>query len=370
VQIPLVDLKFQYLSIKKEIDEAIQRVLDSSNFIMGEEVKKFEEEFANFCNAKYAIGVSSGTDALFLALKAIGIKPKDEVITVPNTFIATTEAITMAGGKIKFVDINPLTYNIDINKIESAITKKTKAIIPIHLYGNPAEMDTILDIAKKYNLRVIEDAAQAHGAEYNGKRVGTLGDIGCFSFYPGKNLGAYGDAGAVVTNDYEIAQKIAMLRNHGRIKKYKHEFEGINGRLDSIQANILLVKLKYIDKWTAKRIQKANIYNELLKNHNEIVKPVVLPNSKHVFHLYVVRLKNRDKIQKKLKKEGISTGIHYPIPLHLQPVYKNLGYKEHDFPITENLAKEILSLPIFPELTMRQQLFITKKLKEFICQND
>jgi len=370
MQIPLVDLKAQYLSIKKEIDEAIQKVLDSSNFILGEEVKKFEEEFADFCNAKYAIGVSSGTDALYLALKAIGIREGDEVLTTPNTFIATTEAITLAGGKIKFVDIVPETYNIDPSKIKIAISKKTKAIIPVHLYGQPSDMDPIIKKAKEYNLKVIEDAAQAHGAEYKGRRVGTLGHIACFSFYPGKNLGAYGDAGAVVTNDHEIAQKIAMLRNHGRIKKYEHEFEGINGRLDSLQANILLVKLKYIEKWNAKRIQKANIYNELLKNHNEIVKPQVFANSKHVFHLYVVRLKNRDKIQKKLKREGISTGIHYPIPLHLQPAYKNLGYKEQDFPVTEKLSKEILSLPIYPELSERQQLFVTKKLKEFICQSD
>lgn len=349
MQIPLVDLKAQYLSIKKEIDEAIQRVLNKCNFIMGDEVKEFEEELASFCSAKYAVGVSSGTDALLLALKAINIQPGDEVITVPNTFIATTEAITMAGGKIKFVDIDEETFNIDTNKIESAITNKTRAILPVHLYGQPANMDPIIDLAKKYNLKVIEDAAQAHGAEYNNKRVGALGDIGIFSFYPGKNLGAYGDAGAVVTNDPDISNKIAMLRNHGRTKKYEHEYEGYNCRLDTLQAAILRVKLKYINSWNEARRNHAYSYRKLLQN-TDIILPTEQKDCKHIYHIFAVRTADRDNLLNKLKNEGIGAGIHYPIPLHLQPAYRYLGYKKGDFPITEKCAREIISLPMYPEL--------------------
>ena len=318
MQIPLVDLKAQYLSIKKEIDEAIQRVLNKCNFIMGDEVKEFEEELASFCSAKYAVGVSSGTDALLLALKALNIQPGDEVITVPNTFIATTEAITMAGGKIKFVDIDEETFNIDTNKIESAITNKTRAILPVHLYGQPANMNPIIDLAKEYNLKVIEDAAQAHGAEYNNKRVGALGDIGIFSFYPGKNLGAYGDAGAVVTNDPDISNKIAMLRNHGRTKKYEHEYEGYNCRLDTLQAAILRVKLKYINSWNEARRNHASSYRKLLQN-TDIILPTEQKDNKHIYHIFAVRVADRDNLLNKLKNEGIGAGIHYPIPLHLQP---------------------------------------------------
>jgi len=349
MQIPLVDLKAQYLSIKKEIDEAIQRVLNKCNFIMGDEVKEFEEELASFCSAKYAVGVSSGTDALLLALKAINIQPGDEVITVPNTFIATTEAITMAGGKIKFVDIDEETFNIDTSKIESAITNKTRAILPVHLYGQPANMDPIIDLAKKYNLKVIEDAAQAHGAEYNNKRVGALGDIGIFSFYPGKNLGAYGDAGAVVTNDPDISNKIAMLRNHGRTKKYEHEYEGYNCRLDTLQAAILRVKLKYINSWNEARRNHASSYRKLLQN-TDIILPTEQKDNKHIYHIFAVRTADRDNLLNKLKNEGIGAGIHYPIPLHLQPAYRYLGYKAGDFPITEKCAREIISLPMYPEL--------------------
>ena len=349
MQIPLVDLKAQYLSIKKEIDEAIQRVLNKCNFIMGDEVKEFEEELASFCSAKYAVGVSSGTDALLLALKAINIQPGDEVITVPNTFIATTEAITMAGGKIKFVDIDEETFNIDTNKIEPAITNKARAILPVHLYGQPANMDPIIDLAKKYNLKVIEDAAQAHGAEYNNKRVGALGNIGIFSFYPGKNLGAYGDAGAVVTNDPDISNKIAMLRNHGRTKKYEHEYEGYNCRLDTLQAAILRVKLKYINSWNEARRNHASSYRKLLQN-TDIILPTEQKDNKHIYHIFAVRVADRDNLLNKLKNEGIGAGIHYPIPLHLQPAYRYLGYKAGDFPITEKCAREIISLPMYPEL--------------------
>lgn len=364
MQIPLVDLKAQYLSIKKEIDEAIQRVLNKCNFIMGDEVKEFEEELASFCSAKYAVGVSSGTDALLLALKAINIQPGDEVITVPNTFIATTEAITMAGGKIKFVDIDEKTFNIDTNKIESAITNKTRAILPVHLYGQPANMDPIIDLAKKYNSKVIEDAAQAHGAEYNNKRVGALADIGIFSFYPGKNLGAYGDAGAVVTNDPDISNKIAMLRNHGRTKKYEHEYEGYNCRLDTLQAAILRVKLKYINSWNEARRNHASSYRKLLQN-TDIILPTEQKDNKHIYHIFAVRTADRDNLLNKLKNEGIGAGIHYPIPLHLQPAYRYLGYKAGDFPITEKCAREIISLPMYPELDAVKIKKIAEAISKF-----
>ena len=364
MQIPLVDLKAQYLSIKEEIDEAIQRVLNKCNFIMGDEVKEFEEELASFCSAKYAVGVSSGTDALLLALKAINIQPGDEVITVPNTFIATTEAITMAGGKIKFVDIDEETFNIDTNKIESAITNKTRAILPVHLYGQPANMDPIIDVAKKYNLKVIEDAAQAHGAEYKNKRVGALGDIGIFSFYPGKNLGAYGDAGAVVTNDPDISNKIAMLRNHGRTKKYEHEYEGYNCRLDTLQAAILRVKLKYINSWNEARRNHASSYRKLLQN-TDIILPTEQKDNKHIYHIFAVRVADRDNLLNKLKNEGIGAGIHYPIPLHLQPAYRYLGYKKGDFPITEKCAREIISLPMYPELNEVKIKKIAEAISKF-----
>jgi len=366
MKIPLVDLKIQYEMIKEEVNEAIKRVLESTQFILGEEVAKFEEDFARFCGTKYCVGVNSGTDAIYLALRALNIGEGDEVITVSHTFIGTVEPIGMVGAKPVFVDIDPDTYIIDVQKIEKVITEKTKVIIPVHLYGQPADMQLIMEIAKKYNLKIVEDCAQAHGAEYGGKKVGTIGDIGCFSFFPGKNLGAYGDGGAVVTNNEEIFKKVKMLRNHGRLKKYEHEFEGVNSRLDNLQAAILRVKLKYLDKWTKRRIEKAKVYDELLKDTDKIVIPKILPGAKHVYHLYVIRIKERDKIQQKLKEKGIATGIHYPIPLHLQPAYKHLGYKTGDFPVTEKICKEILSLPIFPELQREQQEYIVENLREII----
>jgi len=354
--IPFVDLKAQYDSIKEEIDEVIQSVLNNTSFIMGEELKKFEDEFASFCNTKFAIGVANGSDALILALRACGIGKGDEVITVPHTFIATAEAISNVGGKVVFVDINPKTYTIDVSKTEEKITEKTKAIIPVHLYGQPADMDPIMELAKKYNLKVIEDAAQAHGAEYKGKKVGSIGDVGCFSFYPGKNLGAYGDAGMVVTNNEEIAEKIKLLRNHGRItKKYEHEIEGYSSRLDNLQAAILKIKLKYLNQWNDMRRSNAKKYSELLSNISSIIIPYEADYAKHVYHLYVIRTeKGRDKLREELKYNGVATGIHYPIPLHLQPAYKYLGYKRGDFPITEECSQKILSLPMFAELNYEQ----------------
>ena len=364
--IPFVDLKAQYDSIKDEIDNAIQNVLNTTSFIMGEELKKFEEEFAWFCDVKYAIGVANGSDALILALRACGIGEGDEVITVPHTFISTAEAISNVGGKVVFVDIDPKTYTIDVSKIEEKINKKTKAIIPVHLYGQPADMDPIMMLAKKYNLKIIEDAAQAHGAEYKEKKVGSIGDVACFSFYPGKNLGAYGDAGIVITDNEEIAEKVKLLRNHGRItKKYEHQIEGYSSRLDNLQAAILRVKLRHLNKWNESRRRNAKKYNELLSNISGIITPYEADYAEHVYHLYVVRVekKGREKLKEELKSKGIATGIHYPIPLHLQPAYKYLGYKEGDFPITENASQEILSLPMFAELTGVQIEEIVKIIK-------
>ena len=364
--IPFVDLKAQYDSIKDEIDEAIQNILNNTSFIMGEELKEFEEEFAKFCDVKYAIGVANGSDALILALKACGIGEGDEVITVPHTFIATTEAITHVGGEIVFIGINPKTYTIDVSKIEEKISDKTKAIIPVHLYGQPADMDSILKIAKKYNLRIIEDAAQAHGAEYKGEKVGSIGDVGCFSFYPGKNLGAYGDAGMITTNDGEIAEKVKLLRNHGRItKKYEHEIEGYSSRLDNLQAAILRVKLSHLNKWNESRRRNAKKYNELLSNIDGIITPYEADYAKHVYHLYVIRVKDRDRSREELKSKGIATGIHYPIPLHLQRAYNYLGYKNGDFPVTEKASQEILSLPMFAELNEEQIVKICRLIKKF-----
>jgi len=362
-----VDLKAQYDSIKDKIDEAIQNVLNTTSFIMGEELKKFEVEFAIFCGVKHAIGVANGSDALILALRACGIREGDEVITVPHTFVSTAEAISNVGGKVIFVDIDPKTYTIDVTKIEEKITERTKAIIPVHLYGQPANMDPIMELAKKYNLKVIEDAAQAHGAEYKGKKVGSIGDVACFSFYPGKNLGAYGDAGMVVTNNEEIAEKIKLLRNHGRMtKKYEHDIEGYSSRLDNLQAAILRVKLRYLNKWNESRRKNAKKYNELLTNIGGIITPYEADYAKHVYHLYVISTdKGRDKLREELKSKGVATGIHYPIPLHLQPAYNYLGYKEGDFPVTEKASQEILSLPMFAELNGGQIEEIVKIIKNF-----
>jgi len=350
MRIPLVDLKAQYLSIKDEIDEAIGRVLNNCSFILGEEVRLFEEEFAAFCGARYAVGVASGTAALHLALRACGVGPGDEVITTPFTFIATTEAISHCGAKPVFVDIDPRTYNIDPSKIEAAITEKTKAIVPVHLYGQPVDMDPILAIAGEHELRVIEDAAQAHGAEYKGRRVGTLGDAACFSFYPAKNLGAYGDAGAVVTNNEQIAETVKLLRNHGRQEKYIHLVEGVGERLDTLQAAILRTKLAHLSEWVRKRREIAQRYSGLLSGLNGLVTPFQHPNVAHAYHLYVIRAKRRDRLGEWLAQEGIATGIHYPLPLHLQPAYGWMRHCEGDFPVAEIAAQEVLSLPMYPEL--------------------
>lgn len=365
MQVPFLDLKTQYKSIKQEIDKAITNVIKETAFVGGEYVKRFEEEFADFCQAKHCVGVANGTDALFIALRALGIGKGDEVITAANSFIATSEAITMAGARVVFVDCDHQTHNIDVKKIPSAVTPQTKAIIPVHLYGQPADMVTLQKIAKEYGLFLIEDAAQAHGAEINGQKVGCFGQMACFSFYPGKNLGAYGDAGAIVTNDEELAIKCRMLGNHGRIKKYDHDFEGMNSRLDGLQAAILSAKLRYLEDWTKKRREVADSYKNFLHNSKVII-PMEAVGVKHVYHLYVVRVPRRNAIQAALKERGINTGIHYPVALPNLKAYEYLGYRPIDFPIATQYSKEILSLPIYPELRRSQIEYVCKQLLDTV----
>ncbi|MBU0597476.1 DegT/DnrJ/EryC1/StrS family aminotransferase [Patescibacteria group bacterium] len=360
----LLDLNAQYQSIKNEIDWAIQDVIKRSAFIMGDDIKKLESAIAQYCQSKYAVGLNSGSDALLLALRALDIKQGDEVIVPTFTFISTAEVVVLEQAKPIFVDIDPKTFNIDPSKIEEKITSKTKAIIPVHLYGQPADMDPIMDIAARHNLYVIEDAAQAIGAEYKGKKVCSIGHIGCLSFFPAKNLGAFGDAGMIVTEDEKIAEKIAMLRNHGSRKKYYHEFIGDSSRLDNLQAAILRVKLKHLDKWNDLRIQKAEKYNELFKQ-TEVVTPSTLPDTKTVYQQYTIRVKKRDELQKNLKEKGIPTAIHYPLPLHLQPAFKYLKYKEGDLIESERASREVLSLPMYPELSADDQNIITKSISNF-----
>lgn len=366
--IPLLDLKKQYESIKEEIDQRVIDVLESGRFILGPEVKSLEEEVARFCQVAYAVGVASGTDALELALRALGVSAGDEVITTPFTFVATTEAITQVGAKVVFADIDLETYNIDLEKVKEKITNKTKAIIPVHLYGQPCEIEKIMAIAQKHDLKVIEDCAQAIGAEYHGKRIGSFSDIGCFSFFPSKNLGGYGDGGMIVTNNEEVADKIRMLRVHGSKNKYFHLIEGRNSRLDEIQAGILRIKLKYLASWNDKRAERANTYTKVFAENglsDTVVTPKAVEGTKHVYHLYVVRLPKRDELLEFLKKNEIFAAVHYPVPLHLQEVHKETGYKEGDFVNSEKAAREIISLPLYPELTDEQITTVVKTIKEF-----
>lgn len=367
MKIQMVDLSASYQEIRAEIDAAVKNVLDKTNFILGEEVRKFEDDFAKYCGVKYAVGVANGTDAIKIALLAAGIKKDDEVITTPFTFIATTEAIVQAGGIPVFADIIQETYTIDPADIGKKITKKTRAILPVHMYGHPAEMKKILDIAKKYNLKVIEDCAQSFSAEYNGKKCGSIGDCGCFSFFPAKNLGCFGDGGMVIASDKEIYKNAKALRNHGQREKYFSVMDGFNSRLDTIQAAILSVKLKHIDKWTAMRNSVAQKYNELLKD--VAVVPKVSENCKHSFNYYTICFQDkatRDKVQKHLTDNGIPCQIYYPCSLHLQKVYETLGYKKGDFPVSEKMQDETLSLPMYPELDDEKIKFITDKIKEVL----
>ncbi len=351
--IPLVDLKAQYRALKPEIDQAIQRVLDNAQFILGPAVSSFEQDFAAFCHSTDAIGVNSGTSALHLALLAAGVRPGDEVITVPFTFVATVAAIEYAQARPVFVDIEPTYFTMDPAKIERAVTPRTKAIVPVHLYGQPADMDAIRDVADRHRLIVIEDACQSHGSEYKGRRCGSMGLLGCFSFYPGKNLGAYGEGGAIVTSDPALATKVRLLRSWGEEVRYEHKHRGFNYRMDGVQGAVLGVKLKYLEAWTEARRSHAAEYTRRLTG-TAASAPTERPASRHVYHQYVVRVPERDAWRAALTEAGVQTGVHYPIPVHLQPAYADLGYSSGDFPIAEQAAAEVLSLPMFPEMTDQQ----------------
>ena len=363
--IPFVDLKAQYRGIKAEVDAAIQGVLDSCQFTLGSEVAAFEQEFAAYCQSKQGIGVNTGTSALHMALLAAGVGRGDEVITVPFTFVATVSAIDYTGATPVFVDIDPQTYTMDATRLEAAITAKTKAIIPVHLYGQCADMDPILAVAKRHGLKVIEDACQAHGAEYKGKRAGSMGDMGCFSFYPGKNLGAYGEAGMVVTDNPEYARTIRMLRDWGAEKKYHHVLKGYNFRMEGIQGAVLRVKLRYLEGWTEGRRMAASHYDRLLAG-SSLATPKAMAHNRHVYHIYAIRTGNRQAWQDALLAQGIQTGIHYPTPVHLLPAFADLGYRAGQFPHSELAANEVLSLPMFPELTQAQCTEIARVLTSLI----
>ncbi len=361
--IPFVDLKREYEEIKAEIDQAIKGVIKRGRFILGEEVERFEEEFSKFIGARYGIAVNSGSDALYLALRALGIGEGDEVITVSYTFISTADAIIRNGAAPVFVDIEPETYTIDPHQIEKRITRKTKAIIPVHIYGHPADMDPIIEIARKHNLFVVEDACQAHGAEYKGKRVGSIGDLGCFSFYPTKNLGAYGDGGIVVTNNMDLTKRLRKLRNYGQDKKYYHDISGVNSRLDEIQAAILRVKLRHLAVWNQRRRAIAEFYKRLLEGV-DLILPIERDYAKHVYHLYVIRDKRRDVLQAHLRKNGINTLIHYPVPVHMQRPYQHFK-KRALLSVTEQISREILSLPMHPWLSGEEIKKIAIQVKDY-----
>lgn len=361
--IPFVDLKSQYHSVKEEVDAAVARVLESGQFVLGPEVAAFEEEFAAYCHAPHGVAVNSGTSALHLALLAAGIGPGDEVITVSFTFVATAAAIHYAGAKPVFVDIDPESYTIDVTQIERAITERTKAIIPVHLYGQAADMDSILEIARARNLIVIEDAAQAHGAEYKGRRTGSMGHMGCFSFYPGKNLGAYGEGGMVVTSNPDYARAIGILRDWGQERKYHHTLKGYNYRMEAMQAAILRVKLRHLEQWTESRRSHAARYDELLAD-SEVQTPVALPHNRHVYHIYAVRAAERDALQQRLQEQGIQTGIHYPIPVHLQEAYADPKCRPGDLPCSELAAGQVLSLPMYAEMSSSQLRIVSETVSE------
>jgi len=366
MNIKFLDLKAQYDQIKNEIDQAISEVIGSSAFILGPSVKRFEGNFAGFCGCKHAVGVNSGTTALYLTMKALGIGPGDEVITAANTFMATVAAIVDTGADPVLVDIDPATRNINPDLIEPAITSKTKAIVPVHLYGSMVDMDRIVKIAKKNNLIVIEDAAQAHGATYKNKPAGSFGAAGCFSFYPGKNLGAYGEGGAVVTSDDALAEKLRMLRDHGSSRKYYHDSMGINGRMDGIQGAVLDVKLKYLPGWNKARNEAANKYRQLL-NGLPVTLPAEIEDNYQVYHQFVIEVDRRDEFQKHMQENGIPTLIHYPIPIHLQKGYTTAGFKAGSYPVTERLAGRIVSLPIYPELKTEEIEYIADKIRKFFA---
>ena len=366
MRIPLVDLRSQYQTIKHEVAAAFEEVLENMQLFLGPQVQTFENEFAAYCGCRYGVGVASGTDALVLALRACGIGPGDEIITVSNTFIATVEAIALVGATPVFVDIDPGTYTMDWRQLDRVLTPRTRALLPVHLYGHPAEMQPVLDFARSHGLRVIEDASQAHGATYQGQRVGSFGDIGCFSLYYSKNLGAYGEAGICVTNDGGLAESVRMMRDHGSRIRYLHEVLGVNARLDELQAAVLHIKLRHLEQSNAARQAHAHAYTEQLQGLVEVV-PIVQPWATHVYCYYVVQVQERDHFRKVLEQEGIETGVHYPIPIHLQPACARYGYERGMLPVTETVTEHIVSLPMYPELTAEQIQVIVKAVKKSLA---
>ena len=367
MKVPFLDLKAHHAPLIEEFDRAIREVIESSAFAGGPFVERFEEEFAAFCGSSYAIAVGNGTDALWLALLALGIGEGDEVITVPNTFIATAEAIAYCRAHPVFVDVDEDTFTMNPAQLEKIITGKTKAIIPVHLFGQPADMDPILEFARAHGLGVIEDAAQAHGATYKGRKTGTMGDAGCFSFYPGKNLGAFGEAGAVVTDDTGLAERVRALRDHGQARKYHHTLMGWNCRMDGIQAAVLSIKLRRLEEGNLRRRKRACRYNEVFAEMDEVATPFEADYARHVYHVYAIRVKEREELRRHLEDKGIGWAVHYPIPIHLQQACRSLGYKEGAFPVAENLAKEFLSLPMFPELTKEQTEYVARCVSDAVC---
>lgn len=363
MEVPFVDLKAQYRSIKGEIDSAIARVIENAAFVLGPEVETFEKRFAEYIGAKYCVGVNSGTAAIHLALLASKIGRGDEVIVPANSFFASAEAVSNAGALPVFVDVDSVSYNIDPDRIESAITSKTRAILPVHLYGQAADLDAVLEIARRHGLLTIEDAAQAHGTLYRGRKVGTFGRAACFSFYPGKNLGAYGEGGAVVTDDEELAGRIRLLRDHGSARKYHHDIIGFNFRLESLQAAVLAAKLPFLDRWNDLRRDHAAAYRSMIDGIG-LDLPIEMDIGRHVYHLYVIKARNRDQLSQRLTDRGIQTGLHYPVPLHLQKAYKFLGYRKGAFEVSERLSDTILSLPMFPELTRDQIQYVCESIKQ------
>lgn len=363
MKVPFVDLAAQYRSIKPQVQTAVNGVLDRCDFILGGDVTAFEKEFGSWAGAAHTVSCANGTDALVLALKACGIGPGDEVITTPYTWISTVLAVSLVGAKPVFADIDPATYNIDPSLISKRVTRRTKAILPVHLYGQSAAMDDIADIAKKHKLLIIEDAAQSHGSYWRGMRVGQTGVATCYSFYPGKNIGAYGDAGAVTTPDPKIARALRLLRNMGQEVKHKHEVIGTNSRLDSLQAAVLRVKLKHLEDWTEARRKAAQRYHRMLKDLKNVIAPKEADGVRHVFHVYAVQVPRRDAVVKQLNADGVSAQVHYPTPVHLQPCYRSLGYKKGSFPVAEKVCSRILSLPMYPEITEAQQAYVVDRLR-------
>ena len=369
MKVPFLDLKSQHLPLRGEINNAIAEVIDEAAFAGGPFVVRFETDFAAYCDAPYAVGVGSGTEALWLALIALGVTAGDEVITVPNSFMATAEAITYCGAKPVFVDVDERTYTMDPSGLAKALTVRTKAIIPVHLFGQPADMDPILQFAREHGLFVIEDAAQAHGAEYRGQRIGTLGEATCFSFYPGKNLGAFGEAGAVVTRNAELQEKIRILRDHGQVRKYYHTMIGWNCRMDGIQAAVLQIKLRHLEKGNQLRRGHATHYDRVLNGIEEVITPARAEGVRHVYHIYAIRVQEREEVIRLLGEKGIGCGIHYPVPIHLQEAYRSLGYERGSFPIAERCARELISLPMYPELTPEQVDVVGQAVKEAVVRS-